>query len=135
MAYRARWLVPYRVMESTLSGPVTMADMDRHTEAAVQFLTEAQTHAPGQMVYNLFNTLEADRAIPAYLMLTKALPVLRFKNRGPLYHVTKSAQQRNVGDLTAHLMSFAIRTFEDYDEALEAIDNALAHEDFHLSSK
>ncbi len=133
MPYSAKWLVPYRVMTSKMSGRVTLEDIDAHTEASVKFLTEAQIHAPGKLVYNVFDTSQAENGLPIYLMMTKALTILSFTNSATLYHVTQSRELRSIGDLTAHLMSFAIRTYDDYDEAVQAVYDALAREDLQIS--
>lgn len=62
-------------------------------------------------------------------MLGQALPVLRYKNRGTVYHVTRSKTTRSILELTAHVMSFAVRAFASREEAMQVIDHMILQED------
>ncbi len=124
MACEMEWHLPYCILKSRISGRCTDEDTITFTSDAVKFLTEAQTKAPDQTVYNVLDTLEAESFPPIYLMLPRALPTMRFKNRGPLYLVTSKQSIRHIFELTAHIMAFPIRAFSTWDEAIEAAEMA-----------
>lgn len=129
MPYHGEWLIPLRVMEARLWGVVTLDDLDHHTEVCVRLLTEAQTHAPGRTQYLLLDAGEAEYLPPMYLGVMRALPVLRFKNRGPMLFVTHNPTFKSIMNLTAHVMHFQMRTFTERQEALQHLDALLVHDD------
>ncbi len=120
------WHIPYRVIRVHATGIVKTEDFDHFAEVSVRLLSEAQTHAPGTLVYNIFDSLEVDIYPPVYLMLGRALPVLRFKNRGPLFLITQNRATSTLFELTAHVTNFSLRVFKTHEEALEVLELALA---------
>jgi hypothetical protein len=128
MPLNVDWYLPYRVIDVRLSGEVTQAEMSRMASEFVRMLTEVQLHAPSSKPYLLCDTLEAVSVPPLYLMLKDALPVLRFKNRGPMFHVTNNRSMRSMIQLTAHITQFQLFSFETRAEALRVLDAALLKE-------
>jgi hypothetical protein len=47
--------IPYQVVDERVWGQVTIEDVHQHTDCMLQILTEAQTHAPGTTIYQLFD--------------------------------------------------------------------------------
>jgi hypothetical protein len=129
MPLNVDWYLPYRVIDVRLSGEVTQAEMSRMASHLVRMLTEVQSHAPGRKAYLLVDTLEAISMPPLYLMLKDALPVLRFKNRGPLFQVTQNQVIRSMMQLNAHITQHQLLSFETRVEALRVLDAALIKED------
>jgi hypothetical protein len=122
------WYVPYRVIDVRLSGEISHAEMRELASRFVHMLTEVQLHTPGKKPYLLYDTLEATSIPPLYLMLKDALPVLRFKNRGPMFHVTNNRSMRSMIQLTAHITQFQLFSFETRAEALRVLEGVLLKE-------
>ncbi len=114
--------------------PLTNADFDDFQRCSVDMLSEALGVAPIRKVFNVYDISAVDYHPPMYLMLGKALPVLRFKNRGALFVVTKKGTHRSMFELTAHVMNFGLRFYDDFDAAICAAEDAVAREDLQLSS-
>lgn len=129
MPFHIDWLIPYRAINVLASGNIQSEDFDLYSETLVRLLTEAKTHAPGLKVYNIFDSMTVKTYPPMYLMFNRALPVLRFRNRGPMYLITPNRTTRSFFELTAHITSFALQTFDNRQEALAALDNALIREE------
>jgi hypothetical protein len=83
-------------------------------------------------VYYLFDDTAADSVPPAYLLFEMALPVLRFKNRGPAFHITNNRAWRNIFQLAGHIMSFPVQAFTTREEALRAIEKTMLKDDARI---
>ncbi len=129
MPFHINWYLLHRVIEVRLEGDVSMDDMRTQTDLIRVMLDDAEHHAAGRRVFVLLDTLMVKTMPPAYLMLGQALPVLRYKNRGTVYHVTRSKTTRSILELTAHVMSFAVRAFASREEAMQVIDYMILQED------
>lgn len=132
MSFSIAWYIPNRVIEVKASGNLVAADFDQYSADLVRLLHEAEKNAPGQLVYNLHDTSNVESYPPIYLMVTRALPVLRFKNRGPFFLITQSRKVQSIISLTSHVMDFPIRVFETREEAIAALDIALAKDDARI---
>jgi hypothetical protein len=135
MPVKIDWYVSYRVIDVRLSGEVTQAEIRYMASRFVELLTEVQVHEPRRKPYLLCETLEAISVPPLYLMLKEAMPVLRFKNRGPMFHVTQSRSMRSMIQLTAHITQFQLFSFETRAEALRVLDAALLKEQLPSASQ
>lgn len=133
MPLHPQWHIQHRVIYVYATGHIVNAELDAYTAALVEMLTDAQTNAPGVKVYLLFNGLEVESYPPTYLMLKSALPVLRFKNRGTMFHVTKSRMMRSILELTAHVMKFPIRSFNTLEEGTRAVEAAVARDEQRIT--
>lgn len=126
------WYIPYRVIETSGSGEQTAADIDYHAAELLRLFTEAQENAPGQRVYVVHDTTQIESYPLVYLMLPRAVPVLRCQNRGPLYLITQSRTVQSIVALASHIMDFQLRVFATHEAALEALEVTLAKEDLRL---
>jgi len=129
MSFSIEWYIPNRVIEVKGMGNLVAADFDQYSADLVRLLQEAEKNAPGQLVYNLHDVSGVESYPPVYLMVTRALPVLRFKNRGPLFLITQSRKVQSIISLTSHIMDFPIRVFATREEAIAALEITLAKED------
>ncbi len=129
MPFHIDWLIPYRAINVLASGSIKPEDFDFYSETLVRLLTEAQTHTPNLKVYNIFDSMTVKTYPPMYLMFKRALPVLRFRNRGPMYLITPNRTTRSFFELTAHIASFPLQAFDNRQEALAALENALIGEE------
>lgn len=127
MPIETGWLIPYRVIDARVWGTITMDDLNPFVEAAVTLLTEAQTHSPETMVYLLYDTSKTDYLPPIYMMLKTSLPLLRFKNRGDVFHVGNNAAIRSIMELTSHVTKFKLHSFVNRDEAIRAVEKAVGY--------
>lgn len=123
------WYRPYRVVDERVWGMVTGDDTRQHIDLLSSMLNKAQVHAPGRLVYLLYDDTEVETMPPIYLMLKQGLPVLRFKNRGPVFYVTRRKAISSIVELAAHVMRFKMRSFSTRKEALEALEKVLAEDD------
>jgi hypothetical protein len=133
MPYHADWYIPLRVAEARFWGKVDSGDLDRHSEACVRLLTEAQVHAPGRLIHLILDVSEVEVMPPTYLMMSRALPTLRFKNRDTMFVIAPKSASRSILEITAHVMNFKIRTFSTRDEALRAVEAVLLKDELHSS--
>jgi hypothetical protein len=99
----------------------------------VKNLTEAETHAPNTTQHILFDSTENISMPPIYRMMAQALPVLRFKNRGTMFHVTRNSTIRSLMELTAHVTKFKLRTFATREEAIRALETVLVEDGFNIN--
>lgn len=129
MPFYIDWLIPHRAINVLATGSIRSEDFDIYSDTLVRLLTEAQTHAPNLKVYNLFDSTTVKTYPPMYLMFKRALPVLRFQNRGPMYLITPNRATRSFFELTAHISSFSLQAFDNRQEALAALENALIREE------
>lgn len=134
MSYHGEWLIPLRVIHVKVSGVVTPAELDIHTETIAKLLSEAQAHDPKRMIHLLMDAGEVESFPMFYLMVPTAMPVLRFQNRGTMFFVTSSQKLKSIINLSAHIMRFSHRTFSTREEALEALEVAIARDDLKISS-
>jgi hypothetical protein len=129
MPLNVDWYLPYRVIDVRVSGEVTQSEMSQMASHLVEMLSEVQSYAPTKKAYLLFDTLEVVTMPPLYLMLKDALPVLRFRNRGPLFHVTQNQVIRSMMQLNAHITQHQLLSFETRAETLRVLDATLIKED------
>jgi hypothetical protein len=129
MPFIIAWHIPLRVVSVTASGVISHDDLDAYTTAAAQMLAEAQAAAPGRKVYNVFDGTQIESLPLVYQMFARALPVVRMPNLGPLYYVTENRAHRHIIELTAHILSISLRTFNNREAALHAAEAALAADD------
>lgn len=129
MPFQTEWYIPFRVIDERVWGKITAEAMHQHSELIVQMLSDAQIRAPGTQVHLVLDTAETESLPPAYIMLKPALPVLRFKNRGDLFHITHNSTVRSIMELTAHVMKFPMRSFATREEALQALEATMLQED------
>jgi len=129
MTISIEWYMPNRVIEICVMGNVLAKDLDQYSAAVARLLAAAQQNAPGQMVYNLHDATRTESYPPVYLMVKRALPVLRFKNRGPLFLITQSRKVKSIFSLTSHTMDFPVQVFDTREEAIAALEITLAKED------
>jgi hypothetical protein len=122
MPLHIEWYIPYQVVDEKVWGQVTIEDVHQHTNCILTMLTEAQTHAPGTTIYQLFDDTEVESMPPVYLMISHALPVLRLQNRGPMLHIARKTAISNIMDITAHVMGFQRYKFETRQDAIRALE-------------
>lgn len=132
MPFHIDWHIQHRVIYAHATGHMKDEDFDYYSATVAQLLTEAQTHAPHVKQYIVLDTLEALNYPPTYLMIKRALPILRFKNRGPMFLVTQSRLIRGLVELTAHVSNFPLRVFNDRDEAIRAVEVAVQQDEIHI---
>lgn len=130
MPLHVEWYLQYRVIDARFSGEVNANDIQKQVRMFVQFLSESQLQAPGRPVYLLFDTLEAESMPPFYQTLNKAIPILKFRNRGPAFHVTRNRKIRSIIDLAAHIARFQVYTYETREDAIRDIEAHLVRENF-----
>lgn len=135
MPLEAEWYIPYRVIDERVWGTLTIEETQQHSDLMVEMLKEAEIHSPGKQVYLLFDDTEAESMPPAYLLLKQALPVIRCKNRGPMFHITHSTTIRSIVELAAHVMRFKMRSFATREEALDALQKVLVEDDLRAAKK
>ena len=133
MPYHADWYIPLRVAEAHFWGKVDAHDMDEHTERCVELLTEAQIHVPDRLIHLIIDASEVEVMPPTYLMIARAMPVLRFKNRDMMFLITPKSTTRSILELTAHVMNFRMRVFSTRDEAIEALEAYMLKDELHSS--
>lgn len=129
MPHHGEWLIPLRVVQVRMWGVVTETELEGYSELGVQFLSEARAHDPKRLVYLLLDVTEVESFPLPYLMIPRALPVLRFRNRGPVFFVTRNQSLKNILHLTAHIMRFSHRTFSTREEAIQAIKTTLGRDE------
>ncbi len=134
MPVEVTWYIPYRVADTKFTGIVTVKDLEYVAQRFVDLLTEAEAHAPGRMVHMFYDTTECESMPPLYLMLKQAMPVLRFKTRGTMFHITRSAALRSMLELTAHVTNFKTRAFPTREEAVRAAEAQLVNDDLQAKS-
>ena len=125
------WHIENRVIEMQAEGQVLVADVVAWIDEQSKLLAQAQDKTPETLVYTLHDATDAESYPPIYLMVKRALPVLRFKNRGPIFLVTQAPKIRSVFALTSHVMDFPVHVFSTRDDALNAIQIAIAKEDMY----
>jgi hypothetical protein len=128
MSFTVDWHIPYRVVTVDVSGRLSNQDIKLYSDTVAQMLKDAESHLPGQPVYNVLDSTQLEIFPPLYHMIYYAIPVLRCKNLGPLYHVTQKHENRNLMQLTAHVMGFKIRTFALREEAVREVELAVTGE-------
>jgi len=130
MPYQASWHIVHQVIEARFWGRVSVEDTDVHNDACVQLLTEAQNMAPKSTVHLLLDALEAESIPPLYLRFAQGMRVLKFKNRGTLFLITRSSSIKSIIEVTAYVSRehFPLRVFAEREEALQALDGYLARD-------
>jgi len=128
MPYQASWHVVHKVMEARFWGKVSLEDTDHHTEACVRMLTEAQNHNPTEMVYLLLDALEAENFPPLYQLFARNGRVLKFKNRGPMFAITRDSAIKSIFEVTAYMTREHVpfRLFSERQDAIDALEGYLA---------
>ncbi|MBZ0280408.1 MAG: hypothetical protein K8L97_06680 [Anaerolineae bacterium] len=129
MPLQIGWYIPYRVIDERIWGKITAEVMQQHQDMIVQMLNEAQIHAPDTRIHLLLDTTETESMPPVYMMLKTALPVLRFKNRGIMFHITRSSAIRNIIELTAHITQFQLQSYFNREEAIRTLEAKLFEDD------
>jgi hypothetical protein len=132
MPFHGEWYIPYRVLELRLWGNITTEEIREITRLFVKSLTEVEAHNPRNKSYLLFDTLEVTRMPPLYLMMAEALPVLRFKNRELMVHVSRNKAIRAIMDINAHVTRLPMVSAETREEALRILEAALIKEDLQV---
>jgi hypothetical protein len=131
MPFHGEWYIPYKVLDVRLWGDVTRDEIRPLVILFVKSLTETQTHMPGKKSYLIFDTLEVNSMPPIYLMMAEALPVLRFKNRELMIHITRNQAIRAIMDINAHVTRLPMVSVETRAEALRLLETAMTKEDLH----
>lgn len=133
MPHHGEWLIPLRVVYVRMWGVVTASELNEYSNLGVKFLREAQAHHPQRLVYLLLDNSEVESLPLTYLMISQALPVLRFQNRGPVFVVTANQMFKTMVRLTALVMHFPLHIFSDKGEALRAIEATMLKDDLKIS--
>ncbi|MBI5929746.1 MAG: hypothetical protein HY862_10580 [Chloroflexi bacterium] len=133
MPYQGEWYIPCRVINARLWGKAAVEDFDKHTALCVELLSQAQIQAPSASVHMLLDVEEAESLPPLYLMFARAMPVLRFKNRGVMFVITRNRTIKSIIELTAHVMNFSILMFNSRSEAMSALEATLLKEDLQTN--
>lgn len=128
MSYEGGWLIPLRVVSVRVWGHITVGDLDQHTELCIRLSQEAELKAPGVKLNMIFDASEALSLPPLYLMVSRALPALRYKNRNMMFFITQNHHYKSIINLTAHVMQFKIRIVADYQEALAGVEALLVED-------
>ncbi len=131
MPFQVKWHIPNRIIIARAHDPLVPADFDSLQCGVVGLLGQAEANAPDKPVTLVYDATHVTYHPPLYLMLGKALPVLRFKNRGAVYAVSSGGRFHNLFRLTAHVMNLDIRVFEDVAEALRAAEDVSAWQGLH----
>jgi hypothetical protein len=129
MPYHGEWYIPHRVVNARFWGKAGVDDFDQHTAVCVELLSQAQGQVPGATVHMILDVEEAESLPPLYLMFGRAVPVLRFKNRGIMFVVTRNRTIKSIIELTAHVMNFSIMMFNSRAEMFSALEATLLKED------
>lgn len=129
MPTETSWHRVHRVIEVRTTGHMTIEEAGELSEILSQMLAEGQLHRPGRQMFLLFDSLEAQSVPPLYLFIKHALPVLRFRNRGPLFHITRNKTIRSITELCSHVMKFELKVFNTREEAIQALDDTLMREE------
>lgn len=129
MPLHVDWHVPLRAIDARCWGTVTLEEADHLAARLAELLQEAYDHAPTRTLYLLFDTLEADSLPPLYRILKPAIPLLKFKNRGPMYHVTRNRKIHSIIDLMANVTRFQAHAFNTREEAVSALALQLERDD------
>lgn len=133
MPYQGEWHIPCRVIYARLWGKAAIDDFDEHTALCVDLLSQAQVESPTTRVHMILDVEEAESLPPLYLMFGRAMPVLRFKNRGVMFVVTRNRTIKSIIELTAHVMNFSIMMFNSRADALSALEATLLKEDLQAN--
>ncbi|MDX2075911.1 MAG: hypothetical protein SFZ02_05735 [bacterium] len=133
MPLHVEWYIPYRVTDARVWGVFTVEEVQQMSDIFVKYLTEASIHAPNTTPHIIFDSTENISMPPIYRMMTQALPVLRFKNRGIMFHITKNNTMRSLMELTAHVTKFKLRTFATREEAIRALEAVLIAEGLNIN--
>lgn len=134
MRFILEWYIPNRVFETRGVETQSEMDLDQYRDDLLRILREAEENAPDRLIHNLHDMSAVDTYPPIYTMITRALPVLRFKNRGTVFFVTQSRKVLSVWSLVAHVMDFPYQVFETRKEAIAALEITLAKEDARTGS-
>lgn len=134
MPYRAEWHIPYRVINARVWGHVTAEDLKEHTNRRSAMLAEAGLHAPDKRVHLLYDALDAHSHPATYFDISQAMPILRSKNRGPMYLITTSDEIKSILELTAYVLDYQLLVFSTKEAALQVIEMALIKEDLNASA-
>lgn len=126
MPLQIDWYVHYRVIDAQMIGVVTLDDVEVMSQRFVELLADAQANVPGRILYLLYDTTGVESMPPLYRMMKQALPVLKFNNRGPMFHATRNQTIRNIIDLAANITRFQALAFATREEAIRAIESRLA---------
>lgn len=126
MPIEIKWHIPYRVIDERAWGDLTQADTVYHSENIIRLMNEALAHDPEQIVCLLYDDTETTSMPPIYLMLKEIVPLMHFKNRGTMYHITSNDRLRSIINLTGYIMKFPIRTFSTREDALRALEADLS---------
>ncbi len=134
MPFHIVWHTRPVIMVSHATDPLMNEDFDDLQAYSMAMLQDAYDENPQRLVRHVYDVSQLDYHPPLYLMLGKALPVLRFKNRGDLYVATRVAKHRSLLQLTAHVMNFGLRFYDSYTDALRAAEADVAREGLHASA-
>jgi hypothetical protein len=128
MPYQAEWYLLHQVIDARIWGLMTLDDLDLYLATVVSLLTDAQAHAPENIVHLLLDTLEAESIPPLYLLVKRGVNVMEFKNRGTLFLIARNTAIRSVIEVTAHISRdhFPLRVFKERQAALDALASYLA---------
>jgi hypothetical protein len=133
MPIEIEWYHPYRVIYTRAWGVLTLDDMQQQSDGFVTLLSEGQIHMPGKLLYLIYDTLEVESMPPVYKLVKQALPVLRFKNRGPMFHITRNRTIRSIIELTAHITQFQLQSFATREEAIRALEAVMAKDELRAA--
>src|SRR5690606_2310646 len=100
MPYDGGWYIPCRVAEARFWGNIVSDDLDAHNALCIKVLTEAQEKAPGRLIHMLLDLSEVKTMPPLYLMISRAMPVIRFRNRDTMFLVTRNNVFRSILEAT-----------------------------------
>ena len=122
MPFFGGWYIPYTAIEVRIWGKVDVHDLDQFFELSMNLLAEAQIQVPGKRLHLIADGLQIETMPPTYLMISRTMPMLRFKNRDSMFLITQKSTTRSILELTAHVMNFPIHVFNTRDEALRAVE-------------
>src|SRR5688572_22266447 len=122
MPFSGDWYIPNAAIEVRFWGNIDVNDLDQFFSMSMNLLAEAQTEAPGKRLHLIVDGLEIDSMPPAYLMITRTMPMLRFKNRDTMFLITQKSTIRSILELTSHVMNFPLRIFDTRAEALQVVE-------------
>lgn len=135
MPVQIEWYLPYRVIDVRSWGDVTLDEIHLQSQYFAKMLAEGEAQVPGVPLYLLYDATEASSMPPLYMMLKEVLPVLRFKNRGPAFLVTRSRAIRSIFELFAHVTRFELFTFATREEAIGALEKVIVRDNMRHTDR
>lgn len=134
MPIEVNWYLPTRILHARAWGRIHPDELDPYTDTCEKFLLEALANSD-KLVYLVMNGLEIESLPPVYVLGARGMPVIRMKNRGPMFFVTENRAIRTIVELTAHVTRFSLQVFTTEELAFKAAEAVMVRDDVRLSTQ